>query len=75
MRSSTISEGGIALTGYVVPGCVKDGTWMLWEKASVVVAVLARYLLDKFLKNRNFSHFHETLLSGTFIFKKVVFQP
>ena len=23
------------LTGYVVPGCVGDGTWMLWKKLSV----------------------------------------
>ena len=35
----------IVLTGYVVPGCVEDGTWTLWENSSaaaVVVVVLAR---------------------------------
>ena len=26
-----ISEWGIALTVYVVPGCMEDGTWMLWK--------------------------------------------
>ena len=30
---------GFALTGYVVPGCVEDGTWMLWENSSAAVAV------------------------------------
>ena len=25
---------GFALTGYVVPGCVEDGAWMLWEDSS-----------------------------------------
>ena len=50
-----MSEGGIALTGYVVPGCVEDGPWMLWGNYSVVVVVVvaaaavARFLLDKFL--------------------------
>ena len=44
---------GFALTGYVVPGCVEDGTWMLWGNSSVVavvaaVVVLARYFLDNF---------------------------
>ena len=28
------------LTGYVVPGCVEDGPWMLWETSSVVVAAV-----------------------------------
>ena len=42
-----ISEWGIALTGYVVPGCVEDGTWMLWENSSAVVA-LARFFSDNF---------------------------
>ena len=39
---------GFALTGYVVPGCVEDEAWMLWENSSVVavvVAVLARSFL------------------------------
>ena len=32
------------LTGYVVPGCVEYGTWMLWEKSSPSAAVtVARY--------------------------------
>ena len=39
--------------GYVVPGCVEDGTWMLWENSSVVVvAVLARYFLAKFSQQK-----------------------
>ena len=25
-------EWEIALTGYVVPGCAEDGTWMLWKR-------------------------------------------
>ena len=29
----------IVLTGYVVPGYVEDGTWMLWENSSAAVAV------------------------------------
>ena len=53
-NSSPYRSEGFALTGYVVPGCVEDGTWMLWENSSVVVAVvaavLARYFLDNFSK-------------------------
>ena len=30
---------GFSLMGYVVPGCVEDGAWMLWENSSVAVAV------------------------------------
>ena len=26
-----------ALVGHVVPGCVEDGTWMLWGGSSVAV--------------------------------------
>ena len=33
---------GLTITGYVVPGCVEDGAWMLWKKTVVVVAVLVR---------------------------------
>ena len=36
---ATRRSEGFALTGYVVPGCVEDGTWILWENSSVVVAV------------------------------------
>ena len=45
-----ISQGGIVVTGYVVPGCVQDGTWMLWENSSAVVAfvTLACSFLDNF---------------------------
>ena len=32
---------GFALTGYVVPGCVEDGTWMLWGNSSAAVVVVA----------------------------------
>ena len=35
--NANISQGGIVPTGYVVPGCAEDGTWMLWENSSVVV--------------------------------------
>ena len=34
---------GFALTGYVGPGCVEDGAWMLWEKTSVVVAFVVAH--------------------------------
>ena len=30
---------GFALTGYVVPGCVEDGAWMIWGNSSVAAAV------------------------------------
>ena len=26
--------------GYVVPGCVEDGTWMLWENSSAVAVAV-----------------------------------
>ena len=32
---------GFALTGYDIPGCVEDGTWMLWENSSIAVVVVA----------------------------------
>ena len=68
-----LSEWGIALTGYVVPGCVEDGTWMLWENSSVVVvavvAVLARYFLDNFSEKSLFLViFHEKLTFGDIYF-------
>ena len=37
---------GIALTGYVVPGCVEDGTWILWETSYVAAAVVATAVLE-----------------------------
>ena len=38
---------GFALMGYVCPGCVEDGAWLLWGKSSVAVAAfLARSFLD-----------------------------
>ena len=40
-------SGEFALTGYVVPGCVENGAWMLWGNSSAAaVAVLARSFLD-----------------------------
>jgi hypothetical protein len=30
---------GFALTRYVVPGCLEDGAWMLWENSSAAVVV------------------------------------
>ena len=62
---------GFALTGYVVPGCVEDGTWMLWENSSVVVvaAVLARSFLDNFSEKSLFLViFHEKLTFGDIYF-------
>ena len=53
----------MALTGYGVPGCVKDGTWVLWENSSVVavvaVAVVARSFLDIFREFVQNTFFHE----------------
>ena len=66
---------GFALTGYVVPGCVEDGTWMLWENSFVVVAavaaVLARYFLYNFSKKSSFLViFHQKLtFSDIFLLK------
>ena len=41
---------GFALTGYVDPGCVEDGAWMLWGSSSIVAVapVLARHFFDNF---------------------------
>jgi len=51
-----IDECMIALTGYVVPGCVGDGTWMLWEKSSAAVVVIARlFFLNSFLETSRHS--------------------
>ena len=69
---------GIALTGYVVPGCVEDGAWMLWENSSAVAAVaVARSFSDKFSKHSLFLVIYinkKCFLGGTCIFKNVVFQ-
>ena len=32
---------GFALMEYVVPGCVEDGTWMLWGNSVAAAAVAA----------------------------------
>ena len=37
---------GFALTGYVVPWCVVDGAWMLWENSSAAVAVVVIALAE-----------------------------
>ena len=37
----------MALTGYVVPGCVEDGPWMRWGNSCAAV-VLARFFFNKF---------------------------
>ena len=47
---SNNSERGTVLDGYDVPGCVEDGTWMLWGNSSAAADVLARYLLDNSCK-------------------------
>ena len=65
--------GGFALTGYVVPGCVEDGGWMLWGNSSVAAALLARSFLDTFANNIVvFSCFHENGVGGH-CFMKVFF--
>ena len=38
-RTSQTEE--FALTGYIVPGRVEDGTWMLWENSSAAVVAVA----------------------------------
>ena len=30
---------GFALTRYVIPGCLEDGAWMLWENSSAAAAI------------------------------------
>ena len=35
-----------ALTGYVVPGCVEDGAWMIWENSSAVAIAVVAVLAD-----------------------------
>ena len=63
---------GFALTGYVVPGCVEDGAWMLWGNSSVVAvvaAVLARSFLYNFSKKSLFLVIsHEKLIFGDIYF-------
>ena len=39
---------GFALTGYVVPGWVEDGTWMLLENSAVAATVLAQSWGDSY---------------------------
>ena len=34
---------GFALVGYVVPGCVEDGAWMIWKNSSVAAAVVVAH--------------------------------
>ena len=40
------SVGGIDLTGYVVSGCVEDGTWMLRETSSAVAVLAKKWLVQ-----------------------------
>ena len=71
----SLSEG-FALTGFVVPGCVEDGAWVLWENYSVVVpaVVLARSCLDDVSKSSSFWVSSVFLLLGTCVLKSVVFS-
>ena len=61
---------GFVVTGYVVPGCVEDGTWMLWETSSAaaaVIVVLACSFLDNFSNKSSFVvtvHAHEACVRG-----------
>ena len=76
-RKSYRSEG-FALTGYVVPGCAEDGTWMLWENSSVtvvVVAILAFPCLENDVSEKSYVlvMIMGNLLLGAFMSKKVVF--
>ena len=34
---------GFALTGYVVPGCVEAGAWMILENSFAAAAVVAHF--------------------------------
>ena len=52
---------GFALTGYVVPGCVEDGTWMLWENSSIVAVVIIAILAQSFLHNFSENSLFQTL--------------
>ena len=66
------------MTGYVVPGCVEDGAWMLWGNSSAVVAavVLALSFLDNFSKKSLFLViFHQKLTFCDICFLKVVSPP
>ena len=40
-RRQLSQSEGFTLTGYDIPGCVEDGTWMLRENSSVAIAVVA----------------------------------
>ena len=54
-----------ALTGYVVHGCVEDGTWILWGNSSVVAAVLCHSFLKNFSEKSSWLvTFHGKLVSG-----------
>ena len=38
---------GVALTGYVVPECMEDGVWMLWQNFSAVVVATVAAVVAK----------------------------
>ena len=60
-RVTNYRSEGSALTGYVVPGCVEVGAWMLWGNSFAAAAVPARSFLDNFVKQVViFSHFIRT---------------
>ena len=40
-RTNHYRSEGFALTGYVVPGYLEDGAWMLWENSSFAAVVAA----------------------------------
>ena len=53
---------GFALTGYVVPGCMEDGAWMLWENSStIVVAVVVDLAFNSSAVRLDWAHRGEVL--------------
>ena len=60
---------GFTLTGYLVPGCMEDGAWMLWGNSPVsAVVAVTRYLLDKFSNGSScFAIANEKLHLETFV--------
>ena len=62
--------------GYDVPGCVEDGTWMLWENYSVAFAAVAHFLLKQIIDKLSCRVvFHEECLPGSFVIEEYDIQP
>ena len=63
---------GFALTGYGVPGCLEDGTWVLCGNSSAAVGVLTRSCLDEFDRNTCLVSSLENVHVGTCLIYKVI---